>query len=344
MNNKLDDLLNFGVKDGVYPGAAISIGNRDGELYRAVYGSRQLLPEVLPLEEDTLFDLASLTKIVSTTMVALKLIDGGKLHLDDRIGKFFDCPLDKKSLTIFDLMTHAGGLPAHVRLDHVAKSPNEVYDYILGLDLLAPAGKEVAYSCLGYILLGKICEQVGGKTLDKLAHEWVFAPLGLENTLYNPTIKKPYTYAVTEKDADGNWLSGVVHDENARYMGGVSGNAGIFSNIEEAGKLARMFANKAVGILSEDLFDHAVQNHTPNCGEARGLGFAVKGDFLVSCGKHFARGSYGHTGYTGTSMWIDPTNGLYIVFLTNRVHPTRENNKHLAFRREVHDLAYEIFV
>jgi len=336
--NAIDNLITSAINDGIFPGAAISIGNKNGEIFRNRYGSRQLEPEVLPVEENTLYDLASLTKIISTTMVALSLVEKGKLQLSDTLGKFFQCPSDKQGITIHQIMTHTSGLPAHAPLYDLCKTPTDVYHTILEMPLLAQPGKSVVYSCLGFILLGKICEMAGNTTLDKLAQEIVFAPLGLKTMAYNPC-NTSYNFATTEYcNVLGKWLGGTVHDENARFMGGVSGNAGLFACISDCAKVATMYANKGSGIITQALFEQAVQNHTPNCDEARGLGFAVKGEHIVSCGQNFAEGSYGHTGFTGTSIWVDAATSQYVVFLTNRVHPTRENNKLIAFRRVLHDL------
>jgi len=333
----IDKLICHGLEEQIYPGAAISIGDKNGELYRKFYGNRQLVPEVKPIEESTLFDIASLTKIVSTTMVALKLIEDGKLSLDAKLGDFFEAPKDKSDINIFQLMTHLSGLHAHEQIYNLVKGSGDVVDYILNMEMLNEPGKEVVYSCLGYILLGRICEMLDGDTLDKLAKNWVFDPLGLKNTSYNPP--RNNTFAVTEFDSKaGVWLEGVVHDENARFLGGVSGNAGVFSSIEDMAALAIMLANKGRGVIGQAMFEEAIKNHSAPCEEGRGLGFAVKGIMPVSCGSIFPVGSYGHTGFTGTSLWVDIETSQYVVLLTNRVHPTRENQKLLTFRKEVHDL------
>jgi CubicO group peptidase (beta-lactamase class C family) len=215
------------------------------------------------------------------------------------------------------------------------------------MPLLAKPGENVVYSCLGFILLGRICELVSGTGLDHLAQQLVFNPLGLKNTGYTPKMQGN-TFAATEYcSTSGVWLNGVVHDENARFMGGVSGNAGVFSNINDCAALAIMFANKGNGIVPQALFEAATQNLTTHCEEGRGLGFAVKGRAAVSCGNIFSQGSYGHTGFTGTSMWVDGETSQYVVFLTNRVHPTRENNQLAGFRSVLHDVCareYQTFM
>ncbi|MCL2287558.1 MAG: beta-lactamase family protein, partial [Firmicutes bacterium] len=281
-----------------------------------------LYPEKLLMEENTLFDLASLTKIISTTMVALALIEAEKLSPDDTLDKFFNLPDDKRQITIRHLMTHVSGLAAHIPLYNLAKSPVDVYDVILSQPLQTQPGTNVVYSCLGFILLGKICEMVGDAGLDELASRFVFRPLGLKNIGYNPAAMSS-TFAATEYCPElQEWLCGTVHDENARFMGGVSGNAGLFADIGDCAAVATMFANKGKGVISQYLFEEAIKNHTAHFDEGRGLGFAVKNEPNL----------YGHTGFTGTSIWVNAETGLYVVFLTNRVHPTRDDNRLTAFR------------
>ena len=336
----IDNLINKGLEEQIFPGAAISTGDKDGEIFRAAYGFRQVYPQKYIMEADTLFDIASLTKII-TSLTALKLIQDGKLSLTDTLDKFFDVPKDKTKITIAHIMTHTGGIPAHEHVYNQIKNPSDAYDFILGMKVLGAPGKAVVYSCLGYILLGRIIEVLGGDTLDNLAKKWIFDPLGLKSASYNPD--KRYTFAATEFDAKTKeWLCGTVHDENARFLNGISGNAGIFANIDDMAVIAVMLANKGrVGdkvIIQRELFEEAVKNLTPQLPEGRSLGFEIKSDVLISCGSVFASGSYGHTGFTGTSLWVDIETSQYVVLLTNRVHPTRDNAAHISFRREVHDL------
>jgi CubicO group peptidase (beta-lactamase class C family) len=328
--------------DEVFPGAATALGDKNGELWSGAYGYRSLLPAKEALNADTVFDVASITKIMSTTIVALKLIDAGKLNLHDTLNKFFDAPHDKKDIDIKQIMTHTSGIPAHAMLCDTVEKPGDVYAAILGLNLLDPPGRNVVYSCLGFILLGKICETLGKKGLDRLAEEWVFGPLKMASTGYNPS-HNHNNFAATEFCKErGEWLCGTVHDENARFAGGVSGNAGVFSTIADCSKFAAALAARCNKLCSPELFGEAVKNHTAHCGEGRGLGFVVVGDGArdapTSYGTVFPPGTYGHTGFTGTSMWVDPETTQYAVLLTNRVHPTRDNPRMIPFRSAFHDL------
>ena len=373
---RIEQLIKQGLEEQIFPGAAIAVGDKNGELYRAHFGKRAIVPDELPLTEDTLFDIASVTKIVSPTMVALKLIDTGRLSLDDTMDKFFSTagindPAMLKTINVKHLMTHTSGISAHIHLWDLCKTRTQVPAAIFNLPLKSVPGEKVSYSCLGYILLGMICEKVAGIGLATLADNIIFAPLQMKRTGYNPKanpkinpvagmspiannwrkdIPKPEeNFAATEYDKAlrGRDVSGEVHDENAFFIGGVSGNAGIFSTIGDMSIYARMLANRGslegVQIISKKLFDDAVINHTDHNEEGRGLGFAVKGRMPVSCGKIFPVGSYGHTGFTGTCVWVDCETSQYVVLLTNRVHFGRENNKLIPFRSIVHNACAEIY-
>jgi CubicO group peptidase (beta-lactamase class C family) len=273
-------------------------------------------------------------------MLALKLIEAGKLALSDRLGGFFDVSADKKDITIWHLMTHTSGLPAHVELWRNGSGPERVVDDIMSQTLLYAPGAGVTYSCLGYITLGKICEKLGGAGLDILAQKMVFEPLGMADTCYNPVNRG--NIATTEYSFDEDrYIHGEVHDENARYIGGVSGNAGVFSTAGDCAKFALMLANKGVHngreFINRDLLLESIKNHTANLDEGRGLGFAVKSGLPSSAGNIFPDGSYGHTGFTGTSIWVDIKTTQYLALLTNRVHPTRENDAMIQYRKEIHD-------
>lgn len=335
--------VDWGRRNGVYPGAAVSVGDGGGELFRDFCGYRTFVPQPEKVSETTLFDVASLTKIMSTTMVALKFIESDKLRLSQRLGDFFDAPADKQNVDIWHLMTHTSGLPAHVKLWGLG-APADAVRHILGLSPLYAPGSGVTYSCLGFILLAKICEQVGGANLDVLARNMVFGPLGMINTGYGPIADE--NVAATEYDfEEGRYTIGRVHDENARYLGGVSGNAGLFSPIGDCAIFAQMLANKGIHngkeFINRDLFNDSIRNHTPGLDEGRGLGFVVKCGLPSSAGEIFPDGSYGHTGFTGTSIFVNAETAQYLALLTNRVHPTRENEGMVGHRKRVHDASAE---
>lgn len=321
-------LVRRGLTSGAYPAAALAIGR----------GSRVLVTECCgDCGADTLFDLASLSKVVSTTMVALGFLEAGKLALTDRVADFFpQASADKGDITIFHLMTHTSGISPFFFLSREAKGPENALAAILNRPLVQKVGEGPIYSCMGYILLGKILEKVGGAPLDVLAQKWVFAPLSMEHTTYHP----PADTAPTERDSTtGKLIQGVVHDENARFLGGISGNAGVFSNIRDVSRFASMLSCGGAPLLKEETLAMALENRTPQGPEHRGLGFQLAGSENCFLGTELGPRAFGHTGFTGTSIAVDPDTGLWVVLLTNRVCPSRENTALIPLRRQIHDAA-----
>lgn len=344
-------MLRQGVQEGAFPGAVLLVGDRTGELFRCVEGYRSLAPSPLPMEEDTRFDMASLTKLLSTTMITLRLLEQGCLSLNTPISDYWDCPDDKASITLKHLLTHTSGLHPSYHLEEGC-SPADAVSSILHSPLVDKVGERVHYSCMGFILLGRTLERIAGKSLDVLFEQLVARPLGLVSTGYlpvSPSIDRGDNFAATEYRPElGRHLCGVVHDENARFLGGVSGNAGLFSTADDLSRFGRMLANRGEWegspFLSPAVFDMATANYTPfDPCEYRGIGFSLtdrrlyRSGTILSAGDLFTDGSYGHTGFTGTSLWVDRSSGLYVVLLTNRVHPTRENTRLMPFRRRLHN-------
>ena len=285
-------------------------------------------------DKSSVFDLASISKVIGTTMVTLRMVDAGMLTLGDTITDFFDdVPLDKKAITIKHLLTHTAGFAPFVDLEKLTNDPAEVIAYLLDMPLTEQVGKQVIYSCLGFILLGKILEQVGHDRLDNLAKKYVFDPLDLTATTYHPN---SYTIPTENK------LTGVVHDENARYLK-IAGNAGVFASANDLTKFVKNLVNDKNNFLSTELYDIMVQNHTEQMNENRGLGVKLYRKDDYPGGDSWSDASFGHTGFTGTSFFIDPALGLYVVLLTNRVYHQREDNGFLARRRSIHaDIISEI--
>lgn len=342
-------LLRRGIDEGLMPGAAACIGCRGQMLAAESLGMAALHPEPVPATRQTRYDMASLTKVMATTMVALRFIDDGRITLHDPISRWFDAPPDKRDVTVLQLMTHTAGFPPHIPLWTRLTDQADTLPLLLDTPPAYPAGTRVAYSCMGYILLGFLLERVGGAPLDQLARTWVFDPLGMRDTgfIHNAAVTErevgSAAYASTEWDDDsGTWLNGIVHDENARFLGGVSGNAGLFSTLADCGRFASMLACRGVcdgaRFLSEPLFRLASKNHTPGLEESRGLGLGLFDGRILSCGELFSPGSYGHSGYTGTTIWVDADSGLHVTLLTNSVHFGRERDEFFRLRRRFHNL------
>ena len=336
------ELINSGV-GSAFPCAAVAVGMEHKVLARGFFGQKQIKPSVLNITEDTLFDLASLSKLVATTMVALKFIENGKLSYDDNIGKFLDYTGNFADCKIHNLMTHTSGLPAGLPLFNISHENDDVLRTILGAERCCKTGEDVCYSCMGYIVLQRILENIENKSLDKLAEKYVFEPLGMKSTCYNPSMNKTSIAATELYPHSGEWAKGHVHDENAYFLGGVAGNAGVFSTLDDMIAFAGMCSSKGVTesgeiYLPKEIFDLAIYNYTPDKTESRGLGFQIKGIQSSPAGKLLSKGSYGHTGFTGTSLYIDYETGLWGLLLTNAVHYGRENrDEYFALRRKFYD-------
>lgn len=332
-------VLEEGLKMGAYPCYAAAVGRGSEVLFHSHGGNRAVYPTPQPLTEDTLFDLASLSKLISTTVIALRLIENGQLSLDATLGDFFSDCGEKSGITVKQLLTHTSGLPSFLRLWKMGIPPERVHRAILSHPLSAAPGKQVIYSCMGYILLGRILESVCGISLDRIAKKEIFQPLGMHQTGYRPT---PSANCVTtERDPEsGDYIRGAVHDENARFMGGVSGNAGVFSTLEDMILFAGELSCGCPHLLRPETFTAAVTDHTPGLEQARGLGFQLYrgGNFLA--GDRMSIGSYGHSGFTGTSLYVDRRSGIYCLLLTNRVHFGRETPLFFEYRKRFYNTVF----
>lgn len=323
---KVIQLLEEGVKNGVYPGGVIAIGNKEGEFFRHAVGDATF---------DGVYDIASLTKVVSTTMITLQFIQDGKLSLYDKLQDFFESvPSNMTQITILDLMTHRSGLPAFHDLATLTNQPNEVVEAIFHKGLVYETNQDVIYSCMGFIVLGRILEHVGKAPLNELFEIYVAKPLNLSETGY---ALEGVNFVPTSKDL----APGFIHDPNARYLNSVSGNAGLFSTLSDLSRVTCMLANRGefenLTYIHPTLFESTLVNYSPKGCEPRGIGFSLKGEDVCPCGDLFDFGSYGHTGFTGTSLWVDSKTGTYVVFLTNRVYESDMNTKIIRFRRLLHN-------
>lgn len=341
MQKVLDALLEEGLLEGCYPGAVAACGCGDSVFAISCVG--KISNDGPEVNEATRYDMASLSKVIGPTMIALRAIEEGKLTLWDRLERFFpDCPEDKKGITIRHLMTHTGGFVPAFWLSDEAKTPDDALRALFAHPLGTPVGAEVHYSCMGYITLGKILETVYDKPLDVLARERVFEPLGMVNTSYCPTNRENIAATEIDKETGTAW-QGIVHDENARFLHGVSANAGVFSDIHDMIRFAAMLALEGNGYLSRATMEKATAFQAGNNEVRRGLGFHLAGTPENYMGDLMPDSSFGHTGFTGTSLAVDPTTGFYVILLSNRVHPTRENTNLFRFRRRMHNILYATF-
>ncbi|OQX55112.1 MAG: hypothetical protein B5M54_03820 [Candidatus Aminicenantes bacterium 4484_214] len=334
----IDQVVNEALQEKTIPGAVVCVGRQGKIVFFRSYGWSQLTPVKQEMQKDMLFDLASLTKPVATATAVMILVERGKISLRDRVKKFIpwfrpyssEKEAREKEAQIWHLLTHTSGLPAYAEEEQIAKqfgrpcSLEQMVGYIGRRPKLSPPGREFRYSCLGFISLAYIVEQVSGQKFEVFVQENIFQPLGMRDTMFNPPPELKAKCVPTEK-VGNRILQGVVHDPLARLLGGVSGNAGLFSSALDLATFAQMLLNggQAAGVrILSPLSVRRLTEVFPLALEAgRGLGWDLNSPYNSPRGDLFGWQSFGHTGYTGTSLWIDPATKCFVILLTNRVHP-----------------------
>jgi len=343
MPAKLDKIVKTAMEEAVAPGVAIAVGRNGHIAYMKGYGYIDWNQPGSPaVDTNTLYDLASLTKVIATTTVAMILEEGGQLDLNRTVASYlpeFNSP-EKAQITVRQILTHSGGLEAGANIYATARGREQYLYQINARPLEYTPGTNMIYSDWDMILLQLVMERITGKTLDVLAAEKVFKPLGMTDTQFQPPISLRPRIAPTQVDeARGGLLWGTVHDENAWAMGGVAGHAGLFSTARDLALFSMMILNGGEGVNGIRIVKPAtIARWTARQGKesSRTLGWdSPEGG--SSAGQFFSPWSFGHTGFTGTSIWIDPEKDLFVVVLTNRVNPTRSNTRHVQLRRDVAD-------
>lgn len=334
-------LLEEAIKNRYFPGAALCIGKRNDILYQTCKGRLSYDDTAPTVTDSTLFDMASVTKIMCTSMLCFQAMEEGKLWLEDTLGRFFpDAPDDKAQITVEQLMTHTSGVIWHFFLSEECADRADVTNTILHYPLSTKPGTQTEYSCMGFMLLRAILEKIYGETLNILFQRKVAEPLGLKDTGFCPNISK-YEIAPTEQQEDGSFLQGIVHDENARFLGGVSANAGLFSTLGDVRDFVKMLAcagrSGDCRFLSPATLKAAVLNRTEGKIHNRGLGFKLYGGQDNFMGDFMKPGAFGHTGFSGVSFAVEEFGGLWIVLLSNHIHPLRGNEEALRFRRLIYN-------
>jgi CubicO group peptidase (beta-lactamase class C family) len=326
--SEVDRLLDSYQERGAFPGGVLAVGDRSGLIHLHPFGHLSYAPDARPVEAGTLYDLASLTKVVATTTMAMILVDEKRLDLDRPIHDFlpaFQGP-GKEVVTVRHLLTHSSGLDATAPLFREVRGKAAYVEHIAAMDLIYPPGSKSVYSDLGIILLGEILEKTAGQPLDIFIQQRILKPLGMKHTGFRPPPHLRPRIAPTENDPwRGRMAQGEVHDENAFAMGGMAPHAGLFSTAGDLARFARMLLNGGGGIVSRQTLE-LFTRRAGVPGSDRALGWDTKSIEGSSAGTLFSPDSFGHTGFTGTSIWIDPERQLFVILLTNRVHPTRENN------------------
>ncbi len=338
---RVDSVIVSAIGDSAFPGAQVAVVKSGTLVYAKSYGSLEYGGR--PVDNSTLYDIASMTKVFATTPSIMYLYDQGKISLDDRVTKFIPefGNHGKENISIRNLLAHDAGLPPFKLLYRTCKSPQEILDSVYQTEMIYRTGDSTVYSDFDFILLGKIVERITGKALDRFADSVFFTPLGMAHTLFNPATALIDNVAPTELDTSfrRQMVRGVVHDENAFALGGVSGHAGLFSTASDLAILMDMIMNGGRYAGRQYLKPETVALFTKRQGRGvRALGWDMKAATgYSSAGTLMSEKTFGHTGFTGTSVWADPTKDIFVIFLTNRVHPTRANNKIAKVRPALYD-------
>ena len=333
----IEPLVREAIAEKKLPGAVVLVGRGDRILYQKAIGNRALVPTVEPMTLDTMFDLASLTKVVATTTSVMMLVEQGRIRLSDRVSSYIPGfeRYGKADITIRHLLTHVSGLRPDVDLADLWMG----YETAIGLAVdevpTSRPGERFVYSDINFFLLGDIVQRVSGLPLDRYAREHIFEPLGMKDTTFNPPASVVSRIAPTESCTQYGWpcegpgmvmLRGVVHDPTARRMGGVAGHAGLFSTAADLATFCRMLlgggAFQGARILSPLAVEKMTSAASPDLDtNTRALGWDIDSTFSSNRGELLPIGSFGHTGFTGTSIWVDPATEMFVIFLSNRVHP-----------------------
>jgi uncharacterized protein YbbC (DUF1343 family) len=321
----LDTAIKEAVHQDQIPGAVVLVGHRGQIVYRKAYGYRSLVPAKEPMTTDTIFDIASLTKVVATTSGVMKLFEQGRLRIDDRVTDYLpEFQGGRSPITIRDLMTHFSGLRPDLDLDPPWAGYETGIRKALADKPAGPPETKFVYSDINFILMGEIVHRLSGLPENEYVRRILFDPLGMKETGYLPSAALKARIAPTEVLPDGTLLRGVVDDPTTRYMGGVAGQAGVFSTADDLGKFCQMILDGGRGLFSAATVRTFTEPETPAAAPQpilRGLGWDIQSPYSGPRGDLFPLTSFGHTGFTGTSIWIDPASQTWVVLLANAVHP-----------------------
>jgi uncharacterized protein YbbC (DUF1343 family)/CubicO group peptidase (beta-lactamase class C family) len=332
----LDSIVLDAIHDREIPGAVLLVGHNGQVVYRKAFGNRALEPRREPMTVDTIFDIASLTKVVATTTAVMQLVQKGEVRVNDPVAKYIPefAENGKDDITVRNLLTHFSGLREDVDLDPPWQGRDAGFRLAFAEKPVYPPGSRFLYSDTNFITLGALVERVTGSTFDQYCARKIFAPLQMSHTRFLPPAAWRPKIAPTEYDEQGKMLRGVVHDPRARRMGGVAGHAGLFSTADDLSRFARALLNGSPILAGEMVEKMTTPQQPPTAQILRGFGWDIDSPFSSNRGDLLPVGSFGHTGFTGTSMWIDPTTQTYIILLTNAVHP-RGKGSAIALRSRV---------
>ncbi len=326
-------MIRDAIQEGSIPGAVLIVGHDGHVIYRKAYGARALEPRREAMTLDTVFDVASLTKVIVATTAVMQLVEQGKVRLNDPVVKYLPefAPNGKEEITVRQLLTHYSGLEPDLDLKTPWQGKETAYRMAFAETPQDPPGSKFTYSDINFIVLGALVERVSGETLDEYATRHIFVPLKMMHTRFVPPLERRAGWiekiAPTQYDENEHMLRGVVHDPTVRRMGGVAGQAGLFSTGDDLAKFAQALLSGGGGILSALAVEKMTRpEQPPSAPVLRGFGWDIDSPYSSNRGDLLPVGGYGHTGFTGTSMWIDPTTESYIILLTNAVHPRGKGN------------------
>jgi len=352
-NNYIERFMESAIKDSAWPGGVLLAAKSGNIFYHKGHGFHTYESKK-PVRSSDIFDLASITKVISTTSGIMKLVDKNKIDLDKPVvsylpnfkGKKKKYKKQKSEITVRDLLSHSSGLPAFKQYFKMEKTREVILENIYDTEPVREKGDTTIYSDVGAIMLGELIEKASGFPLDIFVDSLIFKPLGMGTTFYNPPEEKIKRVIPTEIDPKGNLIHGYVHDENAHSLGGVAGHAGLFSTAKDLAIFSQMMLNKGLygwkRIFKQETVDLFTKRANLVSQSSRCLGWDSPSG-ASSGGVYLSDASYGHGGYTGTTLWIDPDNEIIVILLTNAVHPNRKNKdpKYFDWRHRIHSAVYE---
>lgn len=321
----IDDVVEEGLRHKKMPGCVVLVGHNDSIIYHKAFGHRQLVPESQPMLLDTVFDLASLTKPIATATSVMKLVESEKLDLDATVASYIPefAANGKQSITVRQLLSHTSGLIPDNSIKDYAEGPTIAFQKICQLPTQVPPGSKFIYSDVGFIVLAELVRTISRQSIHEYSQQHIFAALCMKETGYTPAPELQQRAAVTQ-ERDGKPMRGEVHDPRAYAMGGVAGHAGLFSTASDLAVFAKMMANGGsygdVRILKPATFAQMTAPIEVSSG-LRTLGWDMRSTYSSNRGDFFSKAAFGHGGFTGTALWIDPEQKLFVIFLSNRVHP-----------------------
>jgi CubicO group peptidase (beta-lactamase class C family) len=335
LEERLSEIVGRGIKNGQMPGCVICVGNSRDILFLKSFGLKSKEPIDEPMSDDTIFDLASLTKPVATASAIVKLMEKGQIHLDDPVSVHLKAfgQNGKEQITILDCLVHRSGLIPDNALNDYMSGPEIAWENIYKLPLHYPRGAQFKYSDVNFLVLGKIVEVIAGQSLDQYVRNEILVPCDMVDSSFHIDRSRLERIAPTEK-RNGDWIRGTVHDPRANLLGGVAGHAGLFSSARDLSNFSKMILNRgiviradgsSVRVFEEESVEAMFRAHDVD-GDVRGLGWDMQSRYSSNKGKRLSNSSIGHGGFTGTVLWIDREKDMYFCFLSNRLHPDGKGN------------------